>query len=61
MYICLCKGITDSALKGLEQQNLGSDEIASRLGMDGEDCCGKCLRKITSLTWQDASSSSRCR
>jgi len=57
MYICLCKGITDSMVRGLEQQNLGSDEIALRLGVDREDCCGKCFRKIASLVAQDPGAS----
>jgi len=49
MYICLCKGVTDKAVKGLEQQNLGPEELACRLGIDKESCCGKCLRNIESL------------
>ena len=60
MYICLCRGITESMVRGLEQQSLGPDEIASRLGVDGEDCCGKCFRKITFLVAQDSGAAVRC-
>lgn len=47
-------------VRGLEQQSLGPDEIALRLGVDREDCCGKCFRKITSLVARDSGAAARC-
>ncbi|HLF86239.1 MAG TPA: (2Fe-2S)-binding protein [Nitrospiria bacterium] len=50
MYVCLCKGITDSRVRELADSGLVcQDELASRLGINEEGCCGRCLRDIQSL------------
>jgi bacterioferritin-associated ferredoxin len=50
MYVCLCKGITDSRVRELADSGLvGQDALASRLGINEESCCGRCLRDIQSL------------
>lgn len=50
MYVCLCKGITDSRVRELAgSDQVRHDELASRLGINEEGCCGRCLRDIQSL------------
>lgn len=60
MYICLCKGITDSMLTGLKQQGLRSEDLPSRLGLDSGNCCGKCLARIISFASQESGAAARC-
>jgi len=50
MYVCLCKGITDSKVH--ELANGGSvchDELASKLGINEDGCCGRCVQDIQSF------------
>ncbi len=50
MYVCLCKGITDSRVRELTDSDLVcQEELASRLGIDEDGCCGRCLRDIQFL------------
>jgi bacterioferritin-associated ferredoxin len=49
MYICLCNGITESMVKGLAQRSICPEELACKLGVDKDNCCGKCLRNIRSI------------
>lgn len=49
MYICLCKGITESMVKGLAQRSVCPGELARKLGLSKEGCCGKCLRNIQAI------------
>jgi bacterioferritin-associated ferredoxin len=51
MYICLCKGITDSRVRALGRKGVvSSDALAAELGIDREDCCGRCIAGIENLT-----------
>ncbi|WKZ32971.1 MAG: hypothetical protein QY316_00765 [Thermodesulfobacteriota bacterium] len=49
MYICLCKGITTSAVRSVCRPDMSADELASCLGIDKDGCCGKCVRNIQSI------------
>ena len=50
MYICLCKGITESDVCELGRAGLVCpDALASALGLDQEGCCGRCFKSIGDL------------
>jgi len=50
MYVCLCKGLTESDIQRAAQTcKLDPKSLAERLGLDDEDCCGRCLRNINQL------------
>jgi bacterioferritin-associated ferredoxin len=47
MYICLCKGLTESDVQQLCQKTAPTaDALATCLGLDDDDCCGRCARNI---------------
>lgn len=50
MYVCLCKGLTETDVRRAAQScKLDPDSLIARLGLDHEDCCGRCLRNINQL------------
>jgi bacterioferritin-associated ferredoxin len=50
MYVCLCKGITESDVRKLGRGGvLPPDLLAATLGIDEESCCGRCARNIQEL------------
>ena len=50
MYICLCKGISESQIRELGRAGICSaDALAATLGLEEEGVCGRCLRKIEAL------------
>jgi bacterioferritin-associated ferredoxin len=50
MYICLCKGVTDSRVRALGRDGVVSPEaLAAELGIDRDDCCGRCFAGIENL------------
>lgn len=50
MYVCLCKGITESMVREMGRASLLSpDTVTRELGIDEDDCCGRCLRHIKEL------------
>lgn len=50
MYVCLCKGITESRVRELGQQCEGCPELlATALGIDDDACCRRCIRNIRGL------------
>jgi bacterioferritin-associated ferredoxin len=50
VYICLCKGITESDVRKLGCGGfLTPDMLAITLGIDEENCCGRCARNIQEL------------
>lgn len=50
MYVCLCKGITESKLREVGRSCEGCPELlASALGLDDEECCRRCIRNIRGL------------
>jgi bacterioferritin-associated ferredoxin len=47
MYICLCKGLTESDVQRLCRKTAPTtDTLATCLGLDDDDCCGRCARNI---------------
>jgi bacterioferritin-associated ferredoxin len=47
MYLCLCKGLTESDVQRVCQKvESNPDMLASSLGLDDENCCGRCARNI---------------
>ncbi len=50
MYVCLCKGITESDVLKLGRAGVACpDALAATLGIDEEGCCGRCAKKIEDL------------
>ena len=50
MYVCLCKGITESDVKECGRIGCVTPQaLACRLGIDAEDCCGRCLRNLEEI------------
>jgi bacterioferritin-associated ferredoxin len=50
MYICLCKGITDSDVRNLGCAGVVSPgALAKELGIDRDDCCGRCVAGIAKI------------
>jgi bacterioferritin-associated ferredoxin len=47
MYVCLCKGITESAVRECGRQGcMTPEKLAATLGIDQDDCCGRCANHI---------------
>ena len=47
MYVCLCKGITESQVRELGRAGkCTADELAAELGILEKGCCGRCARNI---------------
>jgi bacterioferritin-associated ferredoxin len=58
MYVCLCKGLTESDVN--EVARAGSTTVKALirgLGLDAEDCCGRCALAADELLalviWED--------
>lgn len=50
MYVCLCKGLTESDIRQAAQTcKLDPESLTARLGLEDEDCCGRCVRNINQL------------
>ncbi len=50
MFVCLCKGITESRVREFGRSGIVTPyEIASALGIDDESCCGRCMGNIESF------------
>jgi bacterioferritin-associated ferredoxin len=51
VYICLCKGISESQVRQLGLAGICSpDALARALGLEEKGVCGRCLRNIEALT-----------
>jgi bacterioferritin-associated ferredoxin len=47
MYLCLCKGITESDVKRLASYGTTTAQaLIVALGLSDDDCCGRCLLEI---------------
>jgi bacterioferritin-associated ferredoxin len=47
MYACLCKGLTESAVRQVIRSGVATTEaLVSALGLDQDDCCGRCILEI---------------
>jgi bacterioferritin-associated ferredoxin len=50
VYICLCKGISESQVRELGLAGICSaDALAATLGLEEDGVCGRCLRNIEAL------------
>jgi bacterioferritin-associated ferredoxin len=50
MYICLCKGLTESDVQRACESGIESgDCLIKQMGWDDEDCCGRCANKVEDL------------
>jgi bacterioferritin-associated ferredoxin len=50
VYICLCKGISESKIRELGLAGICSpDALARTLGLEEDGVCGRCLRNIEAL------------
>lgn len=50
MYVCLCKGLTESDVQ--EAARAGKvcpDTLRMCFGLEDEDCCGRCAKNIHEL------------
>lgn len=70
MYMCLCRDLTESGVRGIVQalvdegnspdDVLDEDSLIEVLGLDEDTCCGQCAREIdrfidlASQEWQCA-------
>ena len=47
MYLCLCKGITESDVKRLAYYGTTTEQaLIAALGLSDDECCGRCLLEI---------------
>ena len=51
MYLCICKGITESDVEDLGRSGMTCPKkLAAALGLEDEDnCCGRCLDNMADL------------
>jgi bacterioferritin-associated ferredoxin len=50
MYVCLCKGLTESEVRRVGEAGLvDSSSLVERFGLDDDECCGRCARNIHEL------------
>ncbi|MBI3973484.1 MAG: (2Fe-2S)-binding protein [Chloroflexi bacterium] len=50
MYVCLCKGLTESDVEACVRAGSTTPEaLIAALGLDGDDTCGRCAREIDCL------------
>lgn len=51
MYICLCKGLTESDIRRVSQAGIvEADQLVEALGLNDDECCGRCVRDIQELS-----------
>ncbi|MBM3940241.1 MAG: hypothetical protein FJ318_05010 [SAR202 cluster bacterium] len=47
MFVCICKGITESRVQAAAAQaGVNPDAIAQALGLHDNECCGRCARDM---------------
>lgn len=50
MYLCLCKGLTESDVQRVAQACQANPKaLTTALGLDDDDCCGRCAGNIDQL------------
>ncbi len=50
MYVCLCKGLTESDVREAGQQGcLTTRQIIAEFGLRENGCCGRCAKNIHEL------------
>jgi len=51
MYVCLCKGLTESDIQRVGQAGIvEAEKLVEALGLTDDECCGRCARNIQELT-----------
>ena len=56
MYLCLCKGITDSDVRDAARAGIVMPcQIKARFGLKDADCCGRCSKNIRAFCQAAAS------
>jgi bacterioferritin-associated ferredoxin len=47
MYVCLCKGLVEADVQRAARAGyVAAEALISCLGLDDDDCCGRCAREI---------------
>lgn len=47
MYLCLCKGITESDVREAGRAGcVTPNQLKARFGLTEKDCCGRCAKHI---------------
>ena len=47
MYLCLCKGVTESDVKRQARSGTTTaSELIATLGLEDDECCGRCVLEI---------------
>lgn len=47
MYVCLCKGLTESDIQRVGQTGIvEAEKLVEALGLTDDECCGRCARDI---------------
>ncbi|WP_447973353.1 (2Fe-2S)-binding protein [Nitrospira sp. Kam-Ns4a] len=50
MYVCLCKGLTEADVRQAGRAgHVDSTALVKKLGLDDDECCGRCARNIHEL------------
>jgi bacterioferritin-associated ferredoxin len=50
MYVCLCRAVTESAVKAMGRAGLVSEaDLIDVMRLEDDACCGHCLRNIEAL------------
>jgi bacterioferritin-associated ferredoxin len=50
MYVCLCKGITESDVRRITLAGVSTaEELVASFGLEDEECCGRCAKNIYEL------------
>lgn len=50
MYVCLCKGLAESdVLQAADRSGAHPDSLIASLGLEDDDCCGRCVENIREL------------
>jgi bacterioferritin-associated ferredoxin len=50
MYVCLCKGVTETQVRQLGRSGaVTAGALINVLQLDDDRCCGRCIRSIDSL------------
>jgi len=50
MYVCLCRGLTESDIQQVGQAGIvEAERLVEVLGLNDDECCGRCARDIQEL------------
>lgn len=61
MYVCLCKGLTESDVRDAAASGHTSTEaLIAILGLEDDGCCGRCLERADELAALASPSCAHC-